>query len=230
MGAERKSAFIYETDEVRHLQFQKPPASGLTLTTRCQDNEQGSPLRPFRRVLLCPLSIPKFTILHGIGCSLSLNIVLLLFFCFLEVSAKACWLWASNRSAKLAAVGPSAVTKSPNFWAGKNFPPPPLNKHNRFQHTVPSHIKSCTAHCRWEGGPREKARLFVTEGIWQRKPRFNKQGLYAWLWSGHLSILCTMPVSNYLRKPRRDMWYQYQIIWWTQNLILHPGTLVRPTS
>ena len=37
-------------------------------------------------------------------------------------------------------------------------------------------------------GPRQKARLFVTEGIWQRKPRFNKQGLYAWLWSGHLYI------------------------------------------
>ena len=45
-------------------------------------------------------------------------------------------------------------------------------------------------------GPRQKARLFVTEGIWQRKPRFNKQGLYAWLWSGHLYILHTMSISN----------------------------------
>ena len=83
--------------------------------------------------------------------------LLILFFCFLGA-------WASNRSAKLAAVGPSAVTKSPNFWAGA--PPPPLNKHNRFQYTVPSHIKSCTAHWWGEGVPRQKARLFVTEGIW----------------------------------------------------------------
>ena len=37
-------------------------------------------------------------------------------------------------------------------------------------------------------------------------------------------------VSDYLRKPGRDMWCQYQTIWWTQNLVLHPGTLVRPTS
>ena len=72
----------------------------------------------------------------------------------------ACWVWASNRSAKLAAVGPPAVTKSPNFWAGT--PHPPLNKHNRFQHMVPSHIKSCTAH--WGGGgPRQKKTFFFNE-------------------------------------------------------------------
>ena len=65
-------------------------------------------------------------------------------------------------------------------------PPPPLNKHNRFQHTVSSHIKSCTAHWGWEGGPRQKARLFVTEGIWRREPRFNKQGLH---WTAYLSLL-----------------------------------------
>ena len=35
---------------------------------------RGSPLRPFPRVLLCPLSTPKITIEHGIGCSLNLNI------------------------------------------------------------------------------------------------------------------------------------------------------------
>ena len=94
---------------------------------------------------------------------------------------------------------------------------PPPNKLNPFQCTVASHIKSCTAH--WGGGGwRQKARLFVTERKGQRKHRFNKQGLYAWLLSGHLSILCTMPVSIYLRKPWRDMWCQYQIIWiiwWT---------------
>ena len=38
-----------------------------------------------------------------------------------------------------------------------------------------SHVKSSTAQ--------------LGEGIWQRKPRFNKQGLYAWLRNGHLFIL-----------------------------------------
>ena len=101
----------------------------------------------------------------------------------------------------------------------------------RFQYTVPSHRKCCTAHSAGEGGSRQKKR---TDSIWQRKPRFNKQGLYTWFWSGH-HILFTMPMSNHLRKPGRDMWYQYsifqyQIIWWTQNLNLEPGTLERPTS
>ena len=36
--------------------------------------QRGSPIRPFPRVLLCPLNIPKITIVHGIGCSLNLNI------------------------------------------------------------------------------------------------------------------------------------------------------------
>ena len=80
-----------------------------------------------------------------------------------------------------------------------------------------------------------------TSGIGPTLPLLNKHNmcqytvpshkkLYAWLWSGHLSILYTMPESSHLRKPGRDMWYQYQMIWWTQNLNLHPGTLVRPTS
>ena len=38
----------------------------------------------------------------------------------------------------------------------------------------------------------------------------------------------TLPVSNQLRKPGCDMWSQYQIICWTQNLNLHPGTLEGP--
>ena len=44
---------------------------------------------------------------------------------------------------------------------------------------------------------------------------------------------CTMAVAElekYARKPGRDMRCQYQTIWWKQNLSLHPGTLVRPTS
>ena len=58
-------------------------------------------------------------------------------------------------------------------------------------------MNSCTAHSGGGRGvgPRQKARLFGTEGIWQRKPRFNKQGLYAWLWSGHLFILYTYDVN-----------------------------------
>ena len=35
---------------------------------------RGSPLRPFPRVPLCPLNIPKITIVHVIACSLNLHI------------------------------------------------------------------------------------------------------------------------------------------------------------
>ena len=51
-------------------------------------------------------------------------------------------------------------------------------------------------------------------------------------WASIYIIYIMMPVSDYLRKPGRDsdMWCQYQTIWWTQNLFLHPGTLIRPTS
>ena len=64
---------------------------------------------------------------------------------------------------------------------------------------------------RWVRG--KKAGFFVTEGEWQRKPRFNSQGFYAWLWNGHLFILThsasiksvekawmwhVVPVSNHL--------------------------------
>ena len=76
--------------------------------------------------------------------------------------------------------------------------------------TVPSLMRNWTAHS--EGS--KKAGFFVTEGEWQRKPRFNSQGLYAWLrneW--HLFILTyyasiksvekawmwhVVPVSNHL--------------------------------
>ena len=96
------------------------------------------------RVPLCPLTIPltTFTIVHRIVCSPKSETSS--YHCsavFLGVSVKACWVWASNRSAELAAVGPPrCYKKARNFWAGDP-PPPPLNKHNRFQHTVPSHIK-----------------------------------------------------------------------------------------
>ena len=70
---------------------------------------RGWRLRPFPGMLLCPLNIPKITIFHGIGCSLHLNIEhLFVLLCFLGVWAKA-WVWASNRSAKLAAVRLCAI-------------------------------------------------------------------------------------------------------------------------
>ena len=171
---------------------------------------RSSPLRPFPRVLLCPLSIPKVTIVHGVGCSLNLNISYHCSSVSWEYRERLVEYGQAIDPQNLPLSGHPLLQKARTFGLGT--PRPPLNKHNKLQHTVPvpSHIKSCTAHWGWEGGPRQKARLFVTEGIWQRKPRFNKQGLYAWLWSGHLSIWCMMPVSSYLREPGRDMWYQYQ--------------------
>ena len=57
----------------------------------------------------------------------------LLFFCFLGVWAKACWVWASNRSAKLAAVRLCDI-RCPllqNTWTSGIGPTLPLlNKHN----------------------------------------------------------------------------------------------------
>ena len=40
----------------------------------CFVRNPGSPLRPFHRVLLCPLNISKITMVHGVGCSLNLSI------------------------------------------------------------------------------------------------------------------------------------------------------------
>ena len=160
---------------------------------------------------------------HGIGCSLNLNIVLL----FLGSIGNGLLSMGKQSIRKTCRCRATRCCKKPELLGWD--PPPPLNKHNRFQRMVPSHIKSCTAPSgRGRGVRGKKTRLFVTKGIWQRKPRFNKQGLYAWLWSGHLFIVFTMPISNHLRKPGRDMSYQYQIIWWTQNLNLHPGTLQGP--
>ena len=66
---------------------------------------------------------------------------------------------------------------------------------------------------RWVRG--KKPGFLQRKALWQRKPRFNKQGFYTCLWSGHLALFHTS---------------QYHFIWWTLNLNLHPGTLVRPTS
>ena len=102
--------------------------------------------------------------------------------------------------------------KKPELLGWDPPPPPPLNKHNRFQYTVPSHIKSCTAHSgEGEGGPRQKAWLFVTQGIWQRKPRFNKQGLYAWLWNGHLLVLILTCDPSIKSVENNWMWHVVQV-------------------
>ena len=138
---------------------------------------RSSPLRPFPRVLLCPLSIPKVTIVHGVGCSLNLNISYHCSSVSWEYRQRLVEYGQAIDPQNLPLSGHPLLQKARTFGLGT--PRPPLNKHNKLQHTVPSHIKSCTAHWGWEGGPRQKARLFVTEGIWQRKPRFNKQGLYA---------------------------------------------------
>ena len=156
---------------------------------------------------------------------------LLLFFCFWGSMGRGLLSMdkQSIRKTCRCPATPLLQKKKRTFGLGPSWLPP--NKHNKFQYTVPPHIKSCTAHS--GGGPRQKARLFVTgRHIWQRKPRFNNQGLCAWLWSGHLFI-CPMPVSNhFFRKTGRDMRYQYQII---SNHLMDTEsefapTLVRPTS
>ena len=91
--------------------------------------------------------------------------------------------------------------KQPELF-GWDPPPPPVNEHNRFQYTVPSHIKVVRL-IRAGRGVRGKKSFFVTEGIWQRKPRFIQIQ-----WASPLCmvvecakncILRTMPVSNQLR-------------------------------
>ena len=59
----------------------------------------------------------------------------------------------------------------------------------------------------------------------QQSPDSISQGLSAWLRSENLSISSTMPVSHYLRKLGRDMRFQYQTIWWKQNLTLQAWDL-----
>ena len=79
----------------------------------------------------------------------------------------ACWVWASNQSANFAACSATRCSKKTELLGWDPRPPP--NQHNRFQYRVPSHIKICMAHLGGEGGPRQKARLFVTEGIMAKK-------------------------------------------------------------
>ena len=76
--------------------------------------------------------------------------------------------WASNPSANFATCSGHPLLQKPELL-GWDPPPPPSNKHNRFQYTVPSHTKSCMGSFGGKGGPRQKARLFVTEGIMAKK-------------------------------------------------------------
>ena len=103
--------------------------------------------------------------MHGIGCSRNLKISYLL---FLESMGKGLLSMGKQSIRKTCRCRATCCYKKPELL-GWDPPPPPLNKHNRFQYTVPSHIKSCTAHWWEEGGPRQKARLFVTEGIYGKE-------------------------------------------------------------
>ena len=95
-------------------------------------------------------------------------------------------------------------------------PPPPVNKHNRFQYTVPSHIKVVRLIRAGRGSEAKKTFFFVTEGIWQRKPRFNEQVVYAWLWNAHIFVY-------YLR-------CQYQISWEIWHAVLVANHLLDTES
>lgn len=100
--------------------------------------------------------------------------------------AEACRVCARNPSAKPARNPATPCYKNELLGSAWTLPTR-LNKHNKLHYTVSSHIKSCTAHSAGGQGSRAKTkRFFVTEGIWQGKHRFNTQGLYACLWSGHL--------------------------------------------
>ena len=96
---------------------------------------QGAPL---------PTERSKIRIVHGIGCSLNLSISYYCSFAFWEYG---CGLLRLGKPwiGKLCRMsGHPAVTISPTFGLGP--PAPPVNKRNRFQYMVPSHVKSCMAH------------------------------------------------------------------------------------
>ena len=90
--------------------------------------------------------------MHGIGCSLNLNIS---YYC-----SSVSWEYRQSlvdygqaidpQNLNLPLSGHPLLQKARTFGLGP--PPPPLNKYNRFQHTVPSHRKSRTAHWGWERG------------------------------------------------------------------------------
>ena len=103
-----------------------PRLHGSLAATQTQDtnmeksattfHSRGSPLRPFPRVLLCPLNISKITIAKCNGCSLNLIISCSsVFFGSMGRGLFSMGKPASNRSAKFAPVQPHPVTK---FWAG----------------------------------------------------------------------------------------------------------------
>ena len=122
-----------------------PNPRGLGAFSGHNWKKRSLPLRPFPRVLLCLLSIPKVTIVHGVGCSLNLNIS---YYC-----SSVSWEYRQRLVEHGQAIDPQnlplsghpLLQKARTFGLGTPRPPPP-NKQNKFQHTVPSHIKSCTAH------------------------------------------------------------------------------------
>ena len=125
-------------------------------------SQNGFATKTIPRLLLCPLNIPNLTIVHGIGCSLNLNIS---YYC-----SSVSWEYRQRLVEYGQAIDPQNLPLSGHQLLQKvrtvgqgPHPPPPLNKHNRFQHTVPSHIKSCTAHWGGRGVRGKKPGFFVTD-------------------------------------------------------------------
>ena len=182
--------------------------SNCNLSQSC--HIRGSPLRPFPRVLLCLLNIPKIRIktVHVIGCSLSLQNLHISYYC-----SSVFWKYGQSLVEYGQAIDPQNLSlsshpllkKARTFGLGR--PPPSLNKHNRFQYTAPSHLENWSG---GGGGPGQKARLFVTEG---KSDSTSKASMPDCGMNGHLFILTyyasirsvekacmwhVVPVSNHL--------------------------------
>ena len=129
---------------------------------------RGSPLRPFSRVLLCPRNIPKLRSCMGLVV-VWIWASLIIAFLFLGSMGVACRVWASNQSTNFAACPATCCYKKPELL-GWDPPRPP-----RVSITDFNIICGAISHKKFRGsfggygGPRQKARLFVTEGIMAKK-------------------------------------------------------------
>ena len=79
-------------------------------------------------------------------------------------------------------------------------PPPPVNKHNRFQYTVPSHIKVVRLIRAGRGVRGKKNSFFCNWRHMAKKAQIQwASPLCMVVECAYICILCTMPVSNQLR-------------------------------
>ena len=167
---------------------------------------QSCHIRPFPRVLLCLLNIPKIRIktVHVIGCSLSLQNLHISYYC-----SSVFWKYGQRLVEYGQAIDPQNLSLSshPLLKKARTFglgcPPPSLNKHNRFQYTAPSHLENWSGE---GGGSGAKSPAFCNG----RQIRFNKQSLYAWLWNEWASIYI-------------DILCQYQISWESLDVTCGPS-------